>query len=167
ADAGGGRTVFAMLPTTWTPGPDFARSALTASEDLPWVNAVELGDVEPPSGDPERREPSGGAVKKARLDGGHLDEVKDIRGSVRLFNSILVEDVDPFRPAVLRAESAAWREEENRGPVSVRLVGNAVQSGLAKVRIIPTEPATLASKTGTIGVIIANDLGDEDLDRKS
>ncbi|WP_420156758.1 DUF6049 family protein [Nocardiopsis sp. CNT-189] len=160
---GGDRTVVAMPPATWNPDPEFARSALAASEELPWVDAVELGDVEPPSGDPERQEPSGGAVKKARLDGDHLDAVKDIRGSVRLFNSILVEDVDPFRTAVLRAESAAWREEESRRPLSVRLVGSAVQAGLGKVRIIPTEPVTLASKTGTIGVIIANDLEDEDL----
>ncbi|WP_239647468.1 DUF6049 family protein [Nocardiopsis baichengensis] len=157
------RTVVAMPPTTWNPGGDFASGVLEDSRELPWLNPVELSDVEAPGGESERRGPAGGdATAEARLGQEHMDQVKEIRGSVRLFNSILVEDVDPYRPAVLRAESAAWRDEESRAARSVGLIGTSVRNGLGSVRIVPTEPVALASKTGTIGVIIANDLQGED-----
>ncbi|MDA2811192.1 DUF6049 family protein [Nocardiopsis sp. RSe5-2] len=161
---GDDRTVVAMPPTTWNPGEEFASGVLEASEDLPWLSTVDLSDVEPPKGESERRGPAGGdTTAESRLGQEHLERVDDIRGTVRLFNSILVEDVDPYRPAVLRAESAAWREEESRAARSLGLIGASVRNGLASVRIVPTEPVTLASKTGTIGVIIANDLqGDQE-----
>ena len=161
---GDDRPVVAMPPTTWNPGEEFASGVLEASEDLPWLNAVDLSDVEPSKGESERRGPAGGdTTAESRLDQEHMERVDDIRGTVRLFNSILVEDVDPYRPAVLRAESAAWREEESHAARSLGLIGASVRNGLASVRIVPTEPVTLASKTGTIGVIIANDLqGDQE-----
>ncbi|MDA2806175.1 DUF6049 family protein [Nocardiopsis suaedae] len=158
------RTLVAMPPTTWNPGTEFASGVLEASEDLPWLSAVALSDVEPPGGESERRGPAGGdATAETRLGKEHMERVDGIRGTVRLFNSILVEDdADPYRPAVLRAESAAWREEESRAARSLGLIGASVRNGLASVRIVPTEPVTLASKTGTIGVIIANDLQGDD-----
>lgn len=157
------RTVVAMPPTTWNPGEDFASGVLEDSRALPWLTPVELSDVEAPEGESERRGPAGGdATAEARLGQDHMDQVEEIRGTVRLFNSILVEDVDPYRPAVLRAESAAWRDEESRAARSVGLIGTSVRNGLGSVRIVPTEPVALASKTGTIGVIIANDLQGED-----
>ncbi|WP_239648728.1 DUF6049 family protein [Nocardiopsis chromatogenes] len=161
---GDDRTVVAMPPTTWNPGEEFASGVLEASEDLPWLSTVELPDVEPPGGESERRGPAGGdATADSRLGQEHMERVDDIRGTVRLFNSILVEeDADPYGPAVLRAESAAWREEEARAARSLGLIGASVRNGLASVRIVPTEPVTLASKTGTIGVIIANDLQGDD-----
>ncbi|GAB3492833.1 hypothetical protein GCM10027440_42960 [Nocardiopsis coralliicola] len=161
-EEGGDRTVVAMPPATWNPGADFASGVLAATGELPWLDAVELDDVEA-SGDAgaERSGPSNTAANESRLDSDHMAEVEEVRGRVRLFNSILVEDIDPFRPAVLRASSAAWREEEGRGALAVGLIHSSVETSLGKVRIIPTDPVTLASKSGTIGVIIANDLQGE------
>ncbi len=157
------RTIVAAPPSTWNPGSDFAAGVLAASEDLPWLAPVALEDIEvDSSADPMRQElsyPKKGGSRE-ELDGDHLDGVKAIRKDVRLFNSLLEEDSDPFRPAVLRLESAAWRAEEETADQVSALVARAVEEDMDKVHIIPGEPVTLASKTGTIGVLVANDLDD-------
>ncbi|GAA4946904.1 hypothetical protein GCM10023224_33060 [Streptomonospora halophila] len=155
------RTVVAYPTSGWNPGAEYAAGMLEASGSLPWLEPVDLSEVEPSGPDAgEEREkltyPKRGT--RAELGKDYLSEIKDLRGRVRLFNSILVDGEDPFRPAVLRLESAAWRHDRDLARPARVLVEQAVERDMDKVRILPTEPVTLASATGTIGILIANDL---------
>ncbi|MFC3997885.1 DUF6049 family protein [Nocardiopsis sediminis] len=161
-DPGTDRTIVAAPPTDWTPSAAFAEGVLQASDDLPWLDPVALDDIK---ADPDAEPQRGDLVYPERaldreLSGDHLDEVAGIRRDVRLFNSILEDDADPFRPAILRLEAAAWREDDDLAATTRALVAHNVQADMDKVRIIPGEPVTLASKTGTIGILVANDLED-------
>jgi hypothetical protein len=159
-DPGTDRTVVAVPPADWNPGAEFASGVLAASSDLPWLDPVELADVEPGSAGERQGLTYPDAARDAELGADHLDRVADVRGDVRLFNSILEDEADdPFRPAILRLESAAWREDELAG-TAAGLVAHQVAEDTGRVHIIPGEPVTLASKTGTIGVLVANDLED-------
>ncbi|MDT0301981.1 DUF6049 family protein [Streptomonospora wellingtoniae] len=162
-DAATKRTLVAYPASGWNPGSEYAAGMLEASGSLPWLQAVDLSDVKPsgPEAGDERENltyPKRGT--RAELGKGYLSEIKDLRGRVRLFNSILVDGEDPFRPAVLRLESAAWRHERELARPAHALVEQAVERDMDKVHLLPTEPVTLASATGTIGVLIANDLDD-------
>ncbi|MFC4564388.1 DUF6049 family protein [Nocardiopsis mangrovi] len=161
-DPGTDRTIVAAPPTDWAPSAAFAEGVLQASDDLPWLEPAALDDVE---ADPDAQAQRRDLVYPERaldreLSGDHLDEVAGIRRDVRLFNSILEDDSDPFRPAILRLEAAAWREDDELAATTRALVAGQVQEDMGKVRIIPGEPVTLASKTGTIGILVANDLED-------
>ncbi|GAA4917822.1 DUF6049 family protein [Streptomonospora salina] len=162
-DPGGRRTVVAYPPSDWNPGAEYAQGLLESSASLPWLDPVNLADVAPDgSGAGEDRTtptyPESGT--ESELSGSYLQPIKDLRGRVRLFNSVLVDDPDPFRPAVLRLESAAWRREDDLAGPARALVERAIERDMDKVRIIPTEPVTLASASGTIGIPLANDLED-------
>lgn len=168
-DSDSGGTIVAVPPRDWNPDPAFARNVLQDSNDLPWLEPAALEDVQPGSVDePQRQElsyPAQGAPEQ--LSGSYLDGSDDLREEVRLFNSIIVggdegniEDNDPYRPALLRLSSASWREEEKLASTARGLVDYSVRESLNQVRIIPTEPVTLAAQRGKIGIPVANDLQD-------
>src|SRR5690606_35792494 len=92
---------------------------------------------------------------EAELSADHVERIRKIRRQVRLFNSVLTEDADPFRPAVLRLESAWWREDTEVAEAILDRVDQAVQEHKAKIHVIPGDPITLASKNGTLGVMVA------------
>ncbi len=159
------RVVVAAPPAGWDPGTELASGVLEATEDLPWLSPARLDEVEPPSQDgqeetrSELRYPDRAAEQE--LGSGYLGEVEDVSRDVRLFNSILVGDSDPFRPAIVRLESVYWREREALAGATRSVVGQSVQDRMQDVRVIPGEPVTLASSTGITGVLVANDLEDE------
>ncbi|TQN28574.1 hypothetical protein FHX37_3922 [Haloactinospora alba] len=168
-DSDSGGSIVAVPPRDWNPDPAFARNVLRDSDDLPWLEPAALEDVRSGSTDePQRQElsyPARGTPEQ--LSGSYLDGSGDLREEVRLFNSILVkdeegsiEDNDPYRPALLRLSSAAWREEEKLASTARDLVDYSVRESLNQVRIIPTEPVTLAAQRGKIGIPLANDLQD-------
>lgn len=164
-NAGGERVLVASPDPGWNPGREFADGVLAASEDLPWLSPRKLDDVGLPDSD-EREDTRRNlsypdAQRDAELGGGYLGQVGDINKDVRLFNSVLVDDVDPFRPTLLRLESVYWREDEDLAGATRSLVADEVQGSLGDVRVIPGEPVTLASQTGTTGVLVANDLEDQ------
>ncbi|WP_017609403.1 DUF6049 family protein [Nocardiopsis xinjiangensis] len=164
-NAGGDRVVVASPEPRWDPGEEFASGVLEATESLPWLNAENLDDVELPP-EEEREDTRRGLTYpdssyETELSSTHLDQIQDVNRDVRMFNSILVEENDPFRPALLRLSSAYWRDEEALAGAVRTLVAQDVQEGLDSVRIIPGEPVTLASRTGITGILVANDLEDE------
>nr|WP_269458465.1 DUF6049 family protein [Nocardiopsis alborubida] len=164
-NAGGDRVVVASPESDWNPGAEFAQGVLAASEDLPWLSPQRLDEVEPPdAGEHEQTRRSLTYPDSARgeeLSSTYLELVEDVSRDVRLFNSVLVGDSDPFRPALLRLESVYWREEEAMAGAARSLVAQDVQDRMNDVRVIPGEPVTLASRTGTTGVLVANDLEEE------
>ncbi len=158
------RTILASPPTDWDPGAEFAADVLRSSEELPWLSPVALDDVDSAASaaSDERHGltyPDDEASDE--LGGDDLEAVREIRREVRLFNTVLADGGDPFRPAILRAQSAAWRDEDELADQARSLLDQAVTDARDKVRIIESEPVTLASNTGTIGVLVANDLDDE------
>lgn len=164
-NAGGDRVVVASPESDWNPGAEFAQGVLAASEDLPWLSPQRLDEVEPPdAGEREQTRRSLTYPDSARgeeLSSTYLELVEDVSRDVRLFNSVLVGDSDPFRPALLRLESVYWREEEAMAGATRSLVARDVQDRMNDVRVIPGEPVTLASRTGTAGILVANDLEEE------
>ena len=164
-NAGGDRVVVASPGPGWNPSPEFADGVLAASDDLPWLSPEDLDEIEPAA--PDEREDTRrnldypDRATEQELSSTYLGQVEDVNKDVRLFNSVLVGDVDPFRPALLRLESVYWREEEALAAATRSLVLEAVQGRMGDVRVIPGEPVTLASQTGTTGVLVANDLEDQ------
>ncbi|MBB4935408.1 hypothetical protein F4561_006302 [Lipingzhangella halophila] len=158
------RTILAAPPRDWDPGAEFAQDVLRSSEDLPWLNPVALDDVDEAGSESEDERrgltyPEDESDKE--LNDSYLGKVKEVRREARLFNTVLEEGRDPFRPAILRMESASWRDEKALGNQARSLLDQAVTDSRGKIRIIEPEPVTLASKSGTIGVLVANDLEDE------
>ncbi len=164
-NAGSDRVVVASPESDWNPGTEFARGVLAASEDLPWLSPQRLDEVElPDAGERERTRRSltyPDSAYEEELSSTYLELVEDVSRDVRLFNSVLVGDSDPFRPALLRLESVYWREEEAMAGATRSLVAQDVQDRMNDVRVIPGEPVTLASRTGTTGILVANDLEEE------
>ena len=164
-NVGDDRVVVAAPPTGWDPSTDLASGVLEATEDLPWLSPERLDGVElPDQGDREETREDLRYPDRAReqeLDSAYLGQVEDVSRDVRLFNSILVGDSDPFRPAIVRLESVYWREREALAGATRSVVGQSVQDRMRDVRVIPGEPVTLASSTGITGVLVANDLEDE------
>ncbi|WDZ90993.1 DUF6049 family protein [Nocardiopsis sp. HUAS JQ3] len=164
-NAGGGRVVVASPEPHWNPSAEFAQGVLAASEDLPWLSPRSLDEVElPEAGERERTRRSLTYPDSAygeELSSTYLGLVEDVSQDVRLFNSVLVGDSDPLRPALLRLESVYWREEEALAGATRAMVDQDVQDRMNDVRVIPGEPVTLASRTGTTGVLVANDLEEE------
>ncbi|WP_017614203.1 DUF6049 family protein [Nocardiopsis salina] len=164
-NTGGDRVVVASPEAQWDPGEEFASGVLEATESLPWLNPENLDDVELRPED-EREDTRGDltypeSAYDTELSSTYLGQIQDVNRDVRMFNSILVEDNDPFRPALLRLSSVYWRDEEALAGAMRTLVAQDVQDGLDSVRIIPGEPVTLASRTGITGILVANDLEDE------
>jgi hypothetical protein len=156
------RTLILAPPQDWDPDPAYATGLLDATEQAPWLSAVPLTSVDADAADAEDRQgltyPKKAA--EAELSADHVERIRKIRRQVRLFNSVLTEDADPFRPAVLRLESAWWREDTEVAEAILDRVDQAVQEHKAKIHVIPGDPITLASKNGTLGVMVANDLSD-------
>ncbi|WP_017588051.1 DUF6049 family protein [Nocardiopsis ganjiahuensis] len=164
-NTGGDRVVIAAPEPGWDPGPELADGVLQATDSLPWLSPERLDRVELPDAE-EREETRQGLsypdhAYDDELSSTYLGQVEDVGRDVRLFNSILVGDSDPFRPAMVRLESVYWRDREAQAGAVRSLVGRTVQSRMDDVRVIPGEPVTLASSTGTTGVLVANDLEDE------
>lgn len=156
------RTIVLAPPRDWDPSPEYAAGLIDASETLPWLKAVSVTDVKAdPDGTGSREQlayPK--RALESELTDGYLEQIQEIRRQVQLFNSALTEDTDPFRPAVLRLESSWWRGDEETAAATLTRVDESVRDGKARVRVIPGDPITLASKSGTLGVLVANDLSD-------
>ncbi|WP_232306590.1 DUF6049 family protein [Thermobifida cellulosilytica] len=157
------RTVVLAPPQDWDPSAAYATGLLDATENLPWLSPVSLTEVRAGEADAEDRKgltyPDKAA--DAQLGADHLDRLGSIRRQVQLFNSVLEEGQDPFRPAVLRLESAWWRRDDEGADTVLDRVDQAVQEHKGKIYVIPGDPITLASKNGTLGVLVANDLSDQ------
>ncbi|WP_155988954.1 DUF6049 family protein [Nocardiopsis sp. CNT312] len=159
------RVVVAYPGAVWDPGTDMAEGVLSATLSLPWLEAEPLDSVEPAPA--EERETTRRALTypegtySEELTSTYLSQVSDVIRDVRLFNSVLVGGSDPFRPAILRLESVHWRDRETLAGVTRSLLSDTVESDIDDVRIISGEPVTLASSTGTTGILVANDLEDE------
>nr|WP_275040983.1 DUF6049 family protein [Nocardiopsis valliformis] len=162
---GDDRVVIAAPAPGWDPSPEFAAGVLDATDSLPWLSPERLDRVE--LSDAEDREETRKGLTYPdhaygdELSSTYLGQIEDVGRDVRLFNSILVGDSDPFRPALVRLESVYWRDREAMAGATRSLVGRSVQSRREDVRVIPGDPVTLASSTGTTGVLVANDLEDE------
>ncbi|QVQ50513.1 hypothetical protein J4H86_16545 [Spiractinospora alimapuensis] len=155
------QSVVAVPPTQWDPGPELATGVLEASQDLPWLDPVDLTDVADgaqPIEDTGRQGPEYGAGGSWIGGEDNVERMEELHGSLRLFNSILVDDEDPFRRSVLRLESAAWREDDSEAAQAMDRTEVAVEEATNDVRILPGEPVMMASKTGEAPILVANDL---------
>ncbi|GAC1323256.1 MAG: DUF6049 family protein [Mycobacteriales bacterium] len=156
------RSVVVTPPRRWAPDPAYAAAVLADTAAVPWLTPTTVPSVlhEPvPSGSrmsltyPER-------AGAAELGPAYLDGVDRIRGSLRQFRSILTNDAatTPIQLALLRTESAAWRDDP-AGGISLRnRTGRYLAALRDQVRVTTGGVVTLTSSSGTIPVTIANDL---------
>jgi len=156
------RSVVITPPRRWAPDPAYAAAVLADTAEVPWLTPTTVPDVlrEPvPAGArtsltyPER-------AGAAELSPGYLDGVDRIRGSLRQFRSILTNDAAtaPIQLALLRAESAAWRDDPGVGVALRNRTGRYLTGLRDQVRVTAGGVVTLTSSSGTIPVTIANDL---------
>lgn len=155
-----GRTVVAAPPVDWDPEPELARAVLEHTGELPWLDPVALEDLQAEPDAEALRSPfgEGEPIAAPVLSGTYLDQVKGIRRDAQLLSSILTDQEDPFRPAILRLEAAAWEGREELAGQARAQVSTALQETLGEVRILPGEAVTMASKSGQAPIIVANDL---------
>ncbi|PSK95505.1 glycosyl hydrolase family 57 [Murinocardiopsis flavida] len=154
------RTIVLAPPRDWDPSPELADELLKATESLPWIEPVALDDIKGAGkgGDQRRSLTYPEKTARSELGGGYLDQVKDVRGDIRLFNSVLTDHSDPFRRSVLRMESAAWRGDTPKAEQVRTIVADAVSGAKGKVRIMPGEPYQLLGESGKLPIVVANDL---------
>jgi len=158
-----GRSVLVVPPRAFDPDPGYVRDLLAALREVPWARPVTLSALLADPGDaPARRPPDYPAAVRAReLPGSRLAGVATARDRLAALAEILEQPeplVDGYERALLRTESAAWRDQPDAGERFTRSLTDAVTAARSAVRIVETGPITLATRNGAIPVTIVNGL---------
>ncbi|MCW2919672.1 MAG: hypothetical protein JWN52_7740 [Actinomycetia bacterium] len=149
----------------WNPAPGLASELLRLSNNEPWLRPTGLDAVLTDQPKPRTLESYPKAAQKQELDQGYLKSVKNIRATATDFGLIFQPPKTDFeRSSVLRATSSAWR---GSGKQAAR-ARNAFRATLSKQVtdltkqvhvVLGNNPSrTLAGRTGTVPITVANDL---------
>lgn len=147
----------------WDPNPSVVSELLATMQTAPWVRQTSLNSLLAGSStDPNRvLAPLGRAARRAQLSTKHLNEVRAVQRRLNNFSSIIVEPgtiTQPFRTALLRTESAAWRSEPAAGSQLLARVSAELEAQVNNVRVLSSGTITFPSNTGKVPITIANDL---------
>ena len=155
------RTILIAPPRRWFPPPELLDRVVSASLQAPWMSPVSVADLRstrPPEIDREPlRYPT--TVRRRELPRAYLDAVRDIKGEITTFATVLSEPealVPSLDSSVFTLESTWWR---NRGSRLGRLTGTRghLIDLRDRVQVLPGS-YTFGSKSGTIPLTIANNL---------
>lgn len=157
-------TLLIAPPHRWNPPPGFAASTLAASAQVPWLRTVGLPYLLNHPSDVDMGDLRYPPVARAQeLKQKYLAKVKAAYKKLERFSSILETRATSFDYALLRTESAAWREH----PVTARRLRDMVRLQLKEkrgaVHILAKKKVVLASNAATVPITIANNLTDPDL----
>jgi hypothetical protein len=164
--AGDDRPVVAMLPPSWDPGPDWARSDFFAGLDVPWISATGLGDVaagvRPSTPEPGERDyrylPT---QRRAEVPQALVRHVAAATRSGELLDDTLVDD-DTTGPRLGRQAllGASFYSRRRPGPADLRLSGveDRVDSWLRRIRIAAPDFVISSSEDGSFQVPVINGL---------
>jgi Family of unknown function (DUF6049) len=149
-----GRTVVVVPPRRWDPDPGFARSVLTRSATAPWLQAVELKDV-------QSMRPVVRTLQAQKLGAGlsrrYLRQVKAVGDDVRRFSTIFQPPQSGFTLGVPRMESSAWADQPRAGAALRETLNDDLSKAAGQIRVI-NDRITLAGKSGSVPVTIYNRL---------
>lgn len=162
------RALIAAAPPRWDPSPRFAAALLNRIGTAPWLNLVPLAAVRAADPDPARRAALVYPTEQRRveLSSDYLSAPRvglaALRSRLRDLRSILGEQAPtatlPFDFALLRAESAQWREDPRAGRALRMVTGTALLRESGRVRIASKGLITLASSRGTLPITLENEL---------
>jgi hypothetical protein len=154
------RTIVVAPSRHWNPSPSLAQNLLTYTAKAKWLQSVPLDQIL--NAQPQERSFKGYLDGYQDLELGklYLDEVKKIAKNARTFAGILDPVANVYERAVLRTESASWRQQSRRAKQARDEVGNELKADMSKVHVQLTEAhrVSLAGGSGKIGITVANDL---------
>ncbi len=157
------RSVVVAPPRYWQPDVAYDRGLLSALRTLPWVEPQTVeqlrGAADPGVSHQAPSYPS--VVARHEVTGAQLSEVRAGRVDLQALTSVLSQPqplADRFERGLLRAESSAWRDHPAEGLTFARTVTSLITKAQTGVRIVPSGPITLTSRTGQIPITVANDL---------
>jgi hypothetical protein len=158
-----GRAVVVAPPRYWQPDVAYARDLLSSLGTVPWVELQSVEQLRATAGPGvARRSPSyPSAVARHEVTSAQLNEVRVGRADLQALSSVLSQPqplADGFERGLLRAESSGWRGHPDEGLAFARAVTSLITRAQASVRIVPSGPVTLTSRSGQIPITVANDL---------
>jgi hypothetical protein len=158
-----GRAVVVAPPRYWQPEVAAVRDLLSALGSVPWVQpqTVQQLRAQASPGVSRRRPSYPTVVARREVSAGQLDQVRVGRYDLQALTSVLSQPqplADQLERGLLRAESTAWRERAVAGTAFARSVSAVIAKAQAGVRIVPSGPITLTSRSGQIPITVANDL---------
>jgi hypothetical protein len=158
-----GRDVVVAPPRYWQPDVSAVRALLSSLGSVPWVQPQTVQQLRAgATPGVSRRTPSYPTVVARReVTAAQLDIVRAGRYDLQALTSVLSQPqplADQLERGLLRSESTAWRGHTAAGITFARSVSTVIAKAQAGVRIVPSGPITLTSRTGQIPITVANDL---------
>jgi len=148
-----------LAPPLTGGNPRVLAAVLRATALAPWIDAVPLSDI--------TVQASGGgftygsAGREAELPATYLDRVRQTQQRLDRFAAILADPasiVEDFTQALLRAQSAAWREQPLVGEELLTSVAVHLDERRAGIEVLNGRTVTLSGDSGRIPVTIMNNL---------
>jgi hypothetical protein len=158
------RDVVVTPPRDWAPRREYARDLLRLSAGVPWLEPVTLPAVAARTPDPVSRFLDYPSAARAReLPAPYLAELAAQRERAGRFRSILPQDAETTVPetveeAVLRAASAAWRDDLAGGRSLLAGAQALLDRQFGRVRVSTGGVVIMTSDTGRIPLTVVNDL---------
>ncbi|MGI8333369.1 DUF6049 family protein [Actinomadura scrupuli] len=158
------RTLVVAPDRRWNPGPGLAADLLKFTGTMPWLKPTGLGALVNARPKPRTLGGYPQSAQRQELDAGYLKSVKNIRTSATDFGLIFQPPkTDIARNGILRATSSAWRGRKARNTFRATLARQVSDLTTNQVYVaLGKKPSrTLAGRTGTVPITVANDLPGE------
>ncbi|MDP1876663.1 MAG: DUF6049 family protein [Actinomycetota bacterium] len=163
ADQSARTVVVAPASLRWDPAASLVSPLLRATRTAPWLAPTTLAQVLDAAASSTSRQ-RGGYGQKARdaeLPAAYMASVARATAMLASFTSIIDDPTgisEPFSAALLRAESAAWRSDLDRGRELVDSITDDLRASMGRVRVLSEGTITFSGDSGRVPVTIANDL---------
>lgn len=158
------RTVVVAPNRRWNPAPGLAKKFLDYTAAAPWMAEVPLDKITRARPQPRTFIGYQPTYERYELGPAYLKEVRKIAGRASTFGSILNPPGTPYRQAVLRTESSAWRGQSTTAHRTREAVNGELTAESSKVRVVASRRYSLAGSSGRLLVTVANDLPDRAVD---
>jgi hypothetical protein len=156
--------LIAAAPHRWAPTPTGLRTLVDVWTQTPWVKPVGLEEAAASQATPPEVTLDYSESDQAReLSLDYLRAVDRAHGDVSRVSTVLANPSDaaaPYEQALIRALSAAWRQDEPGGQAFIGAVTVQADRSLAAVRVGVPGALTLSGRSGRFPVTIENGLGD-------
>jgi hypothetical protein len=152
------RTVVAVPPMFWRPDRAGLTQTLAATAAAPWSRLQTMEAALDSTG-----QPGDGTLvtlPSVGLSPAHMAVVKAAAASLASISAVMAApgvELEGYRQALLRTESAAWVEDQSTGAVLVDRTYNQILQRQDKVRISPPGTVSFPGSTGRVPITIAND----------
>lgn len=147
----------------WNPNKTTLNELLSATGTAPWLKSATLTDLleEGATTTARKRGGYGPRAKDSELTPQYLTQVQ--RASTQLASLTAILDnpsgfSDSYAEAILRTESAAWRDDPETGLELLRSVRAGLSEQISQVYALSSGTITLSGDEGLVPVTIANDL---------